>query len=249
MPLTEFSCGGTRVTDLSPLQGMNLRVLNCDSIRASDLSPLKGMPLETLVLSRKAEDLTALAGMNTLEHLCFEGTTISDLSPLKGIKLTTLNMCTSPVSDLSPLKGRKLTFLHCGGTRVSDLSPLDGMPLTHLNCAGTKVTDANLVQIKNCKDLKLLILSDTRVSDAGLAHLKNHKNLRRVDLQETKVSDLSPLKDIPLEEIRLTPKNLTKRGLDILRNMKSLKTIGTDSNHVWPAAEFWARYEKGEFKS
>ena len=182
MPLTEFSCYGTRVTDLSPLEGMKLRVLNCDSIRVSDLSPLKGMPLETLVLSRKAEDLTALAGMNTLEHLYFEGTTISDLSPLKGMKLTTLTMCTNPVSDLSPLEGMKLTFLHCGGTKVSDLSPLDGMPLTHLNCAGTKVSDASLAQIKNCKDLNLLILSDTQVSDAGLAHLKDHKNLRRLDL-------------------------------------------------------------------
>jgi Leucine-rich repeat (LRR) protein len=248
MPLTEFSCYGTRVTDLSPLEGMKLRVLNCDSIRASDLSPLKGMPLETLVLSRKAEDLTVLAGMSTLEHLYFEGTTISDLSPLKGMKLTTLTMCTNPVTDLSPLKGMKLTFLHCGGTKVSDLSPLDGMPLTHLNCAGTKVTDATLAQIKNCKDLNLLVLSDTQVSDVGLAHLQGHKNLRRLHLVRTKVADLSPLKDMSLEEIRLTPKNLTPHGLETLRNMKSLKTIGTDWNQAWPAAEFWARYEKGEFK-
>ena len=37
---------------------------------------------------------------------------------------------------------------------------------------------------------------------------------------------------------------------EILRNkMKSLKSIGTtESGQVWPAAEFWARYEKGEFK-
>ena len=182
MPLTEFSCYGTRVTDLSPLEGMKLRVLNCDSIRVSDLSPLKGMPLETLVLSRKAEDLTALAGMNTLENLVFEGTTISDLSPLRGMKLTTLNMYASPVSDLSPLEGMKLRYLHCGSTKVSDLAPLDGMPLTHLNCAGTKVNDASLAQIKNCKDLILLILSDTQVGDGGLVHLKGHKTLRRLDL-------------------------------------------------------------------
>ena len=244
MPLTEFSCYGTRVTDLSPLTGMNLRVLNCDSIRASDLSPLKGMPLETLVLSRKAEDLTALAGMNTLENLVFEGTTISDLSPLRGMKLTTLNMYASPVSDLSPLEGMKLRYLHCGSTKVSDLAPLDGMPLTHLNCAGTKVNDASLAQIKNCKDLILLILSDTQVGDGGLVHLKGHKTLRRLDLLRTKVSDLSPLLDMPLEEIRLTPKNLTTPGLETLRNMKSLKTIGTDWNKAWPAAEFWARYGK-----
>jgi eukaryotic-like serine/threonine-protein kinase len=248
MPLTEFSCYGTRVNDLSPLKGMKLRVLNCDSLHVSDLRPLKGMPLENLVLSRNAEDLTALAGMNTLEHLYFEGTTISDLSPLKGMKLTTLTMCANPVSDLSPLKGMKLTYLHCGGTKVSDLSPLNGMPLTLLNCAHTKVSDASLAKIKKCKDLTQLFLAGTQVSDAGLAHLKNLKDLKRLELQGTKMAGLSPLKDMPLEEIRLTPKNITKQGLDILRNMKSLKTIGTDWNQVWPAAEFWARYERGEFK-
>ena len=35
----------------------------------------------------------------------------------------------------------------------------------------------------------------------------------------------------------------------MLRNMKSLKTIGTEWNQTWPAAEFWARYDKGEFKN
>ena len=40
------------------------------------------------------------------------------------------------------------------------------------------------------------------------------------------------------------------KGLDILRDMKSLKTIGVGylSTQAWPAAEFWARYDKGEFK-
>jgi hypothetical protein len=51
-----------------------------------------------------------------------------------------------------------------------------------------------------------------------------------------------------LEEIRLTPKNITAQGVDLLRNMTSLKSIGTDWNHVWPVAEFFNRYDKGEFK-
>jgi hypothetical protein len=52
---------------------------------------------------------------------------------------------------------------------------------------------------------------------------------------------------MPPEDIRPPPKNITK-GLDILRDMKSIKTIGIDWNQVWPAAEFWERYGKGEFK-
>jgi hypothetical protein len=52
---------------------------------------------------------------------------------------------------------------------------------------------------------------------------------------------------MPLEEIRLTPKNIS-RGLDILRDMKNLKTIGIDDKQAWPAAELWERYDKGELK-
>src|SRR5262249_39563317 len=56
-----------------------------------------------------------------------------------------------------------------------------------------------------------------------------------------------PQQGMPLEEIRLTPKNVTK-GLDTLRDMKGLKTIGIDWGQKWPAAEFWQRYDRGEFK-
>jgi Leucine-rich repeat (LRR) protein len=142
----------------------------------------------------------------------------------------------------------KLTYLHCGDTKVSDLSPLSGMPLNMLNCSGTKVSDATLANIKECEDLTALILAGTPVSDAGLAHLKALKNLKRPELQATKVTDLRALADMQLLEIHLTPGNITTRGLELLRSMKTLKTIGTEWNRVWPAAEFWARYKKGEFK-
>jgi hypothetical protein len=49
---------------------------------------------------------------------------------------------------------------------------------------------------------------------------------------------------MPLEEIRLIPKNIT-RGLDTLRDMKRLKTIGNTWDQAWPAAKFWERYDKG----
>jgi len=55
-----------------------------------------------------------------------------------------------------------------------------------------------------------------------------------------------PLQGIRLEDIRLTAKNIT-HGLEILRNMESLKTVGTDHYNSWPAAQYWARYDKGEF--
>jgi hypothetical protein len=84
------------------------------------------------------------------------------------------------------------------------------------------------------------------VTNAGLARFKAMP-LMRLWIQNTGITDLTPLQCIPLEEIRLTPKNIT-RGLDILRDRKSLKTVGIEWMQSWPAAEFWERYDKGEFK-
>jgi len=84
------------------------------------------------------------------------------------------------------------------------------------------------------------------VGDAGLAQLKGMP-LRLLYLNDTNVTDLTPLQGMPLEDVRLTPKNIT-RGLEILRDMKSLKSIGIARWQSWPAAEFWERYDKGEFK-
>ena len=67
-------------------------------------------------------------------------------------------------------------------------------------------------------------------------------------IDNTGITDLTLLEGMPLEEIRLTPKNISW-GLDTLRGLKSLKTIGIDWKQVWPAAEFWERYDKGEFKA
>jgi hypothetical protein len=62
------------------------------------------------------------------------------------------------------------------------------------------------------------------------------------------IADLKPLHAMKLEDIRLTPRNITQ-GLEMLRDMKSLKTIGLTHYDAWPAAEFWDRLGKGEFNA
>jgi hypothetical protein len=86
-------------------------------------------------------------------------------------------------------------------------------------------------------------------SGTGITDLKPLQGmpLKTLSIHTTGVTDLNPLRGMELEEIRLTPKHITQ-GLDILRAMKSLKPIGTSADHeVWPAAEFWARDDRGEF--
>jgi hypothetical protein len=76
--------------------------------------------------------------------------------------------------------------------------------------------------------------------------LKDMK-LIRLDCTNTGIADFSPLKGMQLEEICFNPRNISQ-GLDIIRKMESLKTIGIWFDQAWPAAEFWQRYDKGEFK-
>jgi hypothetical protein len=90
----------------------------------------------------------------------------------------------------------------------------------------------------------LLFLTGTQVRD--LRPLKDMP-LKKVYVDVPGITDLTPLQAMQLEDIRLTPKNITQ-GLEILRAMKSLKAIGLSHYQAWPAAEFWTRYDKGEFK-
>jgi len=59
--------------------------------------------------------------------------------------------------------------------------------------------------------------------------------------QRSGVTDLSPLKDLPLTKIECDFR--PERDAKILRALKTLTTINGK-----PAAEFWERHDKGEFK-
>ncbi len=219
MKLTHLACGGTQVADLSPLEGMPLTSLVCGGTNVSDLSPLRTMPLTNLNFgSTPVSNLLPLKGMHLTDFNCGQ-TKVSDLSPLKGMPLRNLGCSGTPVSDLSPLQGMRLTGLDCFGTKVSDLSPLHGMPLTKLDCDDT--------QVANLQPLQGMPLT--------LLHCPH-----------TPVSDLSPLIGMNLAELCVTPRNITK-GIDVIRQMKSLSTIGIDGQNKWPPAEFWKKYDAGEF--
>jgi hypothetical protein len=62
------------------------------------------------------------------------------------------------------------------------------------------------------------------------------------------VRDLTPLRGMNVTEILLTPKHV-KKGMEVLRQMKSLKTIGIGwgAEARWSANDFWKKYDSGEF--
>jgi Leucine-rich repeat (LRR) protein len=113
-----------------------------------------------------------------------------------------------------------IEFLHIRGAEVSDLRPLIGMPLYELACERTPVSDLSPLR---GLPLKVLMCS------------------------QTQVVDLSPLAGMNLTFITFTPKNITK-GLDAIRQMKSLEAIGVDRNSHFRPEVFWEKYDAGEFK-
>ncbi len=235
--VTELSFGnGNNVTDLSPVRALlRLKVLNCDGGPLSDLAPLKSMKLTSLNLpGTRVQNLLPLKGMPLTSlnfHMC---TQIHDLTPLEGMRLTSLNLHDGPkVQDLTPLKGMPLTYLSLNSCPVRDLSLLQGMPLTTLILS-------HCHQVQDLSVLKGLSLTTLFVDDTQVRDLEPLKGmpLKRVYIYAPGVTDVTPLKGMQLEDIRLTPKNITE-GLDILRDMKSLKTIGLTHYQFWPAERFW----------
>jgi serine/threonine protein kinase len=148
---------------------------------------------------------------------------LRDLAPLRGMPLTYLNLAFSPqVQDLTPLKGMPLTSLDLfGSDLVSDLTPLRGMQLTFFSTTSNRVTDLTPLQ---GMPLKTLVFGHC----AG-------------------IRDLTPLQDSELTDLRCGPGPVAA-NLGHLRRVKSLKTIEVTERGRFAAAEFWKRYDAGEFK-
>ncbi|MDA0922020.1 MAG: protein kinase, partial [Planctomycetota bacterium] len=114
-----FGMGDKELTDLSPIAGMKLDILNlggCEKL--SDLEPLRGMPLTTLSFSRNLalKSLDPLRGMQLTRFAAIECPQLSDLEPLRGMPIEELSIRYTPVGDLGPLEGmplRKLDALSC----------------------------------------------------------------------------------------------------------------------------------------
>jgi len=125
----------------------------------------------------------------------------------------------SGITDLTPLKGLPLRELYIPENNLEDISALKGMPLQQLGIAINKIED-----LSPLRGMPLKIL----YCDAN------------------PIRDLTPLEGMQLEFILFSPKHVT-RGIEVLRNMKSLKRIGPWWDADLPAAEFWKQYDAGKF--
>ncbi len=189
--------------------------------------------------------LSSVAAVNL-----YNSTDVTNLSPLRGCKVTSLNLerCVR-ITDLSPLAGMPIRFARiyaCAG--LSDLGPLKDMPLRHLDF-GLNPNIADLSPLKG------MPLHDLRMDNCP--RIQNIAIIRGMPIKFLSlfgcigIKDYSPLEDLKLETIYFSPALLSKDEIQILRRMKSLKKIGTswaDYRKEPGPAEFWKRYDAGEFR-
>jgi len=185
-----------------------------------DLAPLQGIPLHSLTARGcPITDLDALTDMPLVYLDLMSCDRLSDIAPLRGLELRHLDLKGTRVADLSALKDMPLAYLHVGHTQVSDLTPLEGIPLTFLSIEATRVND----------------LSPLR----GMP-------LERLSMGGSRVTSLAPLRGMGLRQIVLNPGNI-ESDMDVIRGMQSLTRIGSAWNRHFTPAEFWKKYDAGEF--
>ncbi|MBS0208815.1 MAG: protein kinase [Planctomycetes bacterium] len=203
--------------------------LSFSSDNVTDISPVLALPglinLDCSAVNnpRKAAltDLSPLS-RTSLQMLRCSETRVSDLTPLANLPLTYLGISGTPVANLAPIRGLPLTGLGCNGSQVSDLAPLRGMKLTHLN-------------LDACK----LVFDLTPL--AGMPLVSFH-------CANTNVTDLSPVSRESLVDLSFSPAKVT-RGIEAIRASPVLKHLNASSapTTILPAAEFWKKYDAGEF--
>jgi serine/threonine protein kinase len=250
MPLVELYCdshGGMKLSSLEPLTGMKLKKLSIhQASRIKDIGPLRDMPLESLNMSflGNVDDFEPLHG-RPLTNLNLAGSRIRDLGVLKGMPLTRLNLWGSPhVKDLTPLVGMPLRELSVGKTPIRDLTPLAAMKLTNLDLFECKKLD----KFDVLKGLPL-----TWLNLNGCEQFRDLELVRGMKLDHLyfsgckQIGDLAPLAGMELRTVGLTPRFI-KKGWEVLRGMKSLDSVGVEVNRSFPAADFWKRLDRGEFK-
>lgn len=210
---------GSGVTDITPLAGLPLKFLDLTGLPISDLSPLEGMPLEELYL---------------------ENTHVSDIGSLESMPLRILRMEQTDVGDISPLRGAPLRQLNLYGTKVEDISAVSNMPLDTLWLTATAIRDLGVLRGKH---LESLDIENTAVEDLGV--LAGMSTLKRLNIAGCAVADVTPLAGLRLERLIFTPSRIEK-GLDVVRNMASLRAVGTSFEKVQPPAQFWSKLDAGE---
>ena len=131
----DLDLSGLPVDSLESLRSVPLRSLDLRGTRVSDLSPLLGIQLETLNVAKGTRDLAPLTQTASLREIDLRDSQVADLGPLAGAsKLEKVWLDGTPVEDLKPLEGKPLRLLSANVERVKNFGVVGTLgKLTHLS--------------------------------------------------------------------------------------------------------------------
>ncbi|HCE46461.1 MAG TPA: hypothetical protein DET40_23195 [Lentisphaeria bacterium] len=164
-----------QISNISPLTGLSISLLNLSRTEVFDLNSLKGSKLSELYLDwSNVSDISPLKGL-PLKTLSLAGLQIKDFSTLKEMPLENLNLSESNVRDIGFLKGRQLKVLSLRRTDVNDLGPLKGMKLQQLS-----LFETNYRSLKPIEDIDLesIVVSSRMVNQDMYKMFKKMKTLK-----------------------------------------------------------------------
>lgn len=270
-PIEHLDIRGTKVTDLRPLVKMPLRFLAVNDCKVDSLATLAVLPIEVLGINVTSPmDLSVLDSMPALRELLAGGpngkmslarfrelrkvvTDLREANPeMKSDirfehgadgRLQMASLERSGVHDIRALKALRMNQLRLFDSPVASLAPLQGMALRSLLLIRCPVAD--IEPLREMNSLRELSMVATQVSD--LSPLAG-KQLVTLSINDSPITDLSPLAGMKsLRQFAFSPGRVEK-GLEAVRELRGIQFIGLRWENRIPAAQFWQRYDAGEFR-
>lgn len=242
MSFQRLDISRTRVESLAPLSGVAQGDVIARQTRVHALSPLIGTPVQSLdVTGCHLDDLTVLARLQVRQ---VSGLTIrpAALKRIVTVPVTGLDLGECPeLTDLEAVRGMRLTSLSVTGSQLTDLAPLIGMPLRSLTLRANHIASLDAL-----KGMRLEYLDVSHNPIAELEPLRGMP-LKTVCIDHTQIRTVSVLSSMPLEELQWGPlRGEVITGLDAVRHLSSIRSIGTASDQMMPPAPFWHSFDAGD---
>jgi Leucine-rich repeat (LRR) protein len=249
-PLQNLDLHSTKVSDISKLKNcINIKKLNLSYTKVNDIQPLNKMRnLEELFLtSTKVNDISVLKSLVNLKKLRLNNIPASDWAPLTGlINLEELDLSGNDIKDFSFISNMKsLRRLNLQKAKISDIEPLSQLTeLDSINLNNVEFPSLSTIQKLSVKELSLqkaktsgyeflstiklletLKIDDPHANVNFLETLSSLKNLFLYNIQIQSFKLLLNLKELE----RLTVANVPAKDYEVLKDLKNLTSLSTDS--------------------
>ncbi len=161
--------------DLSQFRGRDIGHLQLDGTVVTDLEPLEGLELKSISLNDiPVRDISSLGRgtlAQTLEKVSLRGSYAVDFSALNACgKLEVLDVFFAPDFDLAEFKGNKLRILNIGGTSTKEIGVVSNMPLEEIYMEQIHVEDIS--PLLQCEMLKKVVLPKSAKNISALRALR-----------------------------------------------------------------------------